>query len=206
MGQDQSPPGQPSPSPRDALAAMEQMLHLPHAHEIMALVQLSGNLNMPFERHQQFNKQSALLNGAMSIGGWAVKSENEPEDFAQRVPFPDMDFSLLTVPQSNVMSKKPSTKTLVRRLLYPTWPRAFRNGVLSINWVISVAGTQHFRFRLEDERWVLTQSSELRHQGREIGLPAAYHEFLCGDNPENSASEEGMILTRDFFEKEIERE
>ncbi|KAF2740304.1 hypothetical protein EJ04DRAFT_424969 [Polyplosphaeria fusca] len=178
----------------------------PHPYKPLALGLDFEHLAISVERPQKFNKQSAAINGCLSFGGGGTESEDEPASFAQCVPFPEMDFSRLFVPQVGKKSGKVSTKALVRRLLFPPCPRAFRNGVLSINWVISVTGAEHFTFRADDERFVLTEASELRHQGREMGLPAVLYEFLCGDIPESSAAEDGMMLTPGFFESETERE
>ncbi|KAF2652527.1 hypothetical protein K491DRAFT_718826 [Lophiostoma macrostomum CBS 122681] len=43
----------------------------------------------------------------------------------------------------------------------------------------------------------------LRIRGRELGLPAAYYGWLCGDDANVSAAEEGLLLTAEFFYKEI---
>jgi hypothetical protein len=58
-------------------------------------------------------------------------------------------------------------------------------------------------YRDSDARYVLKANSELRLRGRELGLPAAYLEWLCGDDPEHSATEQGIMFTREFFEKEV---
>jgi hypothetical protein len=95
-----------------------------------------------------------------------------------------------------------TTEGIVARLLTPP-PHAFVHGVLNLNWTISVAGIKHFTYRDDTERYVLKPDSELRLHGKELGLPAVYYEWLCGDNPERSASEDGVMLTPRFFEKEV---
>ena len=94
---------------------------------------------------------------------------------------------------------EPTTDQLVRRLLSPP-PHAFLHGVLSIQWVIGAVGMPEFRFRDSDERYVLAEGSKLRIHGKALGLPAAYLEWLCGDDEEVMSSEQGLCLTPEFFQ------
>ncbi|KAF2749345.1 hypothetical protein M011DRAFT_465781 [Sporormia fimetaria CBS 119925] len=60
-----------------------------------------------------------------------------------------------------------------------------------------------FAYRSIDGRWVLKSDSTLRMEGRKYGLPVSLWEWLCGDDIEHSASEVGILFTKDFFQKEV---
>lgn len=109
----------------------------------------------------------------------------------------DIDFSSLFIP---IMAPeaKPSTETLVCRLLHPP-PHAFVYRTLSIQWVIGAVGQTHMDFRERDERYALAKDSELRSRGTALGMPALYMEWLCGDDEATSATEQGVHLTPEFF-------
>jgi hypothetical protein len=110
----------------------------------------------------------------------------------------DIDFSQLVVPIV-APEAKPTSETLANRLLHPP-SHAFVHGVLSMQWVIGVVGQEHIEFRANDERYVLARASYLRDKGTSLGLPALYMEWLCGDDDEVSAAEQGVNLTPDFFD------
>ena len=74
-----------------------------------------------------------------------------------------------------------------------------------MQWVFSVVGIRAFEFRTSDERYVLRLDSELRMQGKELGVPGLLMEWLCGDEEGVGAGEQGVFLTRGFFE-DLERE
>ncbi|KAL5122028.1 hypothetical protein ACEQ8H_000244 [Pleosporales sp. CAS-2024a] len=96
--------------------------------------------------------------------------------------------------------REPCVQVLVGRLLDPP-VHAFLYGVLSMQWVIGAVGPQHIQFRESDERYVLAQDSELRIKGRALGLPVLYMEWLCGDYQGISAAEQGIHLTRKYFDE-----
>ncbi|KAH7401757.1 hypothetical protein DE146DRAFT_631055 [Phaeosphaeria sp. MPI-PUGE-AT-0046c] len=80
-----------------------------------------------------------------------------------------LDFGQLFAPV--VTSEfKPSTGDLVQLLAHPP-AHAFVYGTLSIQWVLGAVGKQHFRFRVSDERYVLTPEADLRKRGAALGLP-----------------------------------
>jgi hypothetical protein len=154
------------------------------------------------ERHELFNKQSGKVNAGLNFGAAQDDGEDIKSPFACSIADLGIDLRSFIIAVPANPKVEPVTKDIVRCLLAPP-PHAFPHGVLSLNWIISVAGARHFKYRKDDGRYVLTATSELRLRGKELGLPAAYYEWLCGDDPERSASEEGMMLTRDFFEKEV---
>jgi hypothetical protein len=153
----------------------------------------------PFHR---FNRLSVRFNGLSQTGATKTGGREVASAFASNEPPTDIDFSALGPPPPFVLRDGRSIEQLVRTLLDPP-PQAFVHGVVSINWVLGVVGCAHFRYRETDGRFVITETSSLRVRGRELGLPAAYYGWLCGDDVNVSAAEEGMLLTAEFFQKEI---
>ncbi|KAF2242645.1 hypothetical protein BU26DRAFT_438139 [Trematosphaeria pertusa] len=156
------------------------------------------------ERNRYWNKETAKVNAGLDFGG----SREDGKEARQTIgawcsnnPVVNIDFSSFHVP-SAAPGTKPSTEELVQRLLNPP-AHAFVHGVLSIQWVITVAGTENFCFRASDERFVLSQTSALRREGHALGMRTAYLEWLCGDDLGSSAAEQGMFLTPAFFTKEM---
>ncbi|KAF2003525.1 hypothetical protein P154DRAFT_486800, partial [Amniculicola lignicola CBS 123094] len=149
-------------------------------------------------------------NGGISFGSAAVESQELAEPWTDNQPIPGIDY-VLVIPHVispatlfRLRTQRPvPIQDVVRRLLSPP-PHAFVNGTLSIRWVIGAAGYHNFEFRKEDERWVLKKNSELRARGELYGLPRAFSAWLSGDDPDYTAAEEGMILTPEFFEKEVD--
>lgn len=141
------------------------------------------------ERNQYSNRQSSKVNSGLNYNG-------AMGIFDIGVPSVDVDFSKLVVPIA-APEPKPTTEQLVKKLLDPP-PHAFLYGILSIQWVIGVLGGEHFQFRACDERHVLADSSEIRTKGSELGMPAMYMEWLCGDNMAITAAESNF-LTPEFF-------
>ena len=159
-------------------------------------------------RNQYCNKESAKVNAGIEIIG-ASDGQNMFEDgkisspWATNAPAVDMDFSQIVVPAAPP-KRMPAVEKVVRRLLNPP-PYAFIHGVLSMQWVVGTLGMKSFDFRASDERCVLSAASEVRIRGAKLGMPALYLEWICGDDPEVTVTEQGMFLTRKFFE-ELERE
>lgn len=164
-------------------------------------VQSTPTFGMPLpDRNQYSNKESAKINAGLEFGGGAVEGgtlEEPASLLATNMPAVNIDFSQLIVPIA-APEPKPSPEELVRRLLDPP-PHAFVHGVLSMQWVRGVVGGAHFDFRESDERYVLAKKSELRRRAGELGLPAVYLEWLCGDDEEVSSNEQSMYLTPEFF-------
>ncbi|KAA8623180.1 hypothetical protein PtrSN002B_007094 [Pyrenophora tritici-repentis] len=148
------------------------------------------------ERNMYSNKESFKVNAGLYFD--QNTSADPPSVFQIGAPVIDMDFSLLVPPVGTV--EKPTSEELVHRLLSPP-PHAFLHGLLSIQWVIGSVGAENFDFRDSDERYVLAQGSELRIHGKELGLPAAYLEWLCGgeEDMEVMSSDQGVCLTSQFF-------
>lgn len=61
------------------------------------------------------------------------------------------------------------------------------------------ADWSHFEPRDPDGRPVLKSDSILRSQGVALGLPKAYHSWLCGDDVQYTETEDGFMLTPEFF-------
>lgn len=118
----------------------------------------------------------------------------------EQTPVVDIDFSILGLPNTMALPTVPTMGELFRILLRPP-AHAFLHGVLSIQWVIGAIGQSHFDFRESDERYVLRPGSEIRLQGRSLGLPEVYLEWLCGDEEESSPTEQSMLLTENFFDE-----
>jgi hypothetical protein len=216
-----SPPSRPASSQSTNQAEADTMLQtlsntssarssrdpLPDIEEDTDLYSMS----MP-DRTQHFNKQSCKVNAGLTFGGATYDGEEtvSPAAFLNALPeaVANFDFSVFVVPRSTPKPRisaqlaQAQAADIVKRLLNPP-AHAFVHGVLSLNWVISVAGSENFECRPRDGRFVLKRTSVLRSRGRELGLPAAYAEWLCGDEEGGSASEQGLLLTREFFEKEV---
>lgn len=154
------------------------------------------------ERYQHFNKQSVKVNNGLTFRSTDFDRQVVTSAFASDVPPTDIDFSVFIVPASTSLTVTKVSADTVHRLLNPP-KHAFTHGVLSINWVIGLVGAAQFRCRERDERFLLKKESILRIKGRKLGLPAAYHEWLCGDDPGGSSTEEGTLLTKEFFEKDV---
>jgi hypothetical protein len=140
------------------------------------------------DRNQYSNKESTKVNAGLAYGNW--HEDDEEEDCAAVYlcigkPAVDIDFSQLDVPIV-APEVKPTSEALASRLLHPP--------------VIGVVGQEHIEFRANNERYVLAQASHLREKGMSLGLPALYMEWLCGDDDEVSAAEQGVNLTPDFFD------
>lgn len=171
------------------------------------ILRSASSIGMPSpERNRYSNKESAKVNAGLEFCRNATEEdilEEATDVLATKAPAVDIDFSQLIAPIV-APEPKPDIAQVVRRLLQPP-PHAFVYGVLSIQWVRGEVGVQHFDFHESDERYVLSQDSELRMHGGELGVPAVYMEWLCGDSEEVSSTEQSMYLTREFFE-EIKRE
>ncbi|KAH7077401.1 hypothetical protein FB567DRAFT_451800 [Paraphoma chrysanthemicola] len=158
------------------------------------------------ERNLYSNKESAKVNSGLPFDASKVNHEEQEDSsskaFNTNTSAVDMDFSEFLVPIV-APEPAPSVKTLVHRLLQPP-EYAFVHGILSIQWVRGVIGHKHIAFREKDERYVLAGESELRLSGRECGLPALYLEWLCGDDEDLSAAEQGVCLTPEYFEEVAE--
>jgi hypothetical protein len=154
-------------------------------------------LGMPGpERIRYSNKESAKVNAGLGYGGWHSHDQEVGLLYANKLVV-DIDFSQLIAPVIRPEAKT-TTETLACRLLHPP-PHAFVHGILSMQWVIGAVGQKHIEFHDSDERYVLAKSSNLRKKGTVLGLPALYMEWLCGDNPELSANDQGVHLTPSFF-------
>lgn len=159
------------------------------------------------ERNQYSNKQSARVNGGLRYG--VTHSETEAGvkatatagqcTLSGNTSTVDMDFSQLNVVSQLPLPTSPTVENLVHTLLHPQ-PHAFPHGVPSMQWVIGALGQAHFRFRESDERYILAPDSIVRTEGIQLGLPPAYLEWLCGNDEGSSPTEQGMLLTPDFFE------
>ncbi|KAF2280787.1 uncharacterized protein EI97DRAFT_8466 [Westerdykella ornata] len=154
------------------------------------------------ERFQHFNTESAKINAGLHMPAGRHVAHDLLPVFSRNWTPVDIDFSTFRVSQHSPSPQKPTAKDIVRSLLCPP-PHAFVHGVLSINWVIAVAGATHFECRRSDGRYILKKDSPLRKWGKQLGLPAVYREWLCGDDEERGAAEDGMWLTEEFFEKEL---
>lgn len=148
------------------------------------------------ERNMYSNKESAKVNSGLYFGQSTFA--DPPSIFQVSAPATELEISPL---MSSPLAPKlePTNDQLVRRLLSPP-PHAFLHGMLSIQWVIGAVGMHEFKFRDSDERYVLTEGSKLRIYGKAFGLPAAYLEWLCGDDEEVMASDQGLCLIPGFFE------
>ncbi|KAF1836785.1 hypothetical protein BDW02DRAFT_492836 [Decorospora gaudefroyi] len=142
------------------------------------------------ERNQYSNKESSKVNAGLAFG--LANSSNAPQAI---INFGTLPFSCV------VPEPKPSLRSLVNTLCHPP-AHAFVHGTLSIQWVLGAVGMRQFVFREADERYVLKPDSRLRLSGLRLGLPGVYIEWLCGDEEGVTATEQGMVLTREFFEGE----
>lgn len=168
------------------------MMDLPHY-----LISSDTAQGMPLpERNRYSNKESWKVNAGLNYG--STHGHGVERAFKSNGPVVDIDFKKLTVPKVQV-ERAPTVDQLVARLLQPP-QHAFVYGVLSIQWVIGALGAQHFDFRSSDERHVLAVHSALRIIGALTGLPAIYLEWLCGDDENMTAAEQGVCLTPEFFE------
>ncbi|KAF2463515.1 uncharacterized protein BDR25DRAFT_319893 [Lindgomyces ingoldianus] len=158
----------------------------------MEVLMLENQADSPRQSSNSFNKQSALVNSGLTFRSSDAFNFN-------------FNISSFVIPRRNQTLEKRSTRDVVRQLLTPP-SHAFVHGVLSINWVVGTVGKEQFRPRESDERLVLKRSSELRLQGASLGLPGAYHGWLCGDDPDYTSTEESMILTPEFFKTEFARD
>ncbi|KAF2266262.1 hypothetical protein CC78DRAFT_578287 [Lojkania enalia] len=175
---------------RQALQGFEKAWGPEHT----STLDIVNNLGLLYANLGRLNKVEKMYQRALQGYEKAITPEN------LSTYSPALCFATPRIP-----AKNPETpvKQIVMLLLSPPH-RAFRNGAISINWVIGVTGPAHFLFRKEDERFVLVKDSELRLRGVQLGLPRAYYGWLCGDDHEYSAAEEGAILTPEFFEKEVD--
>ncbi|KAH7073107.1 hypothetical protein BKA63DRAFT_416739 [Paraphoma chrysanthemicola] len=158
------------------------------------------------ERNLYSNKESVKVNAGLPVDASKVDQEkngySSSEAFKTDISAISMDFSKLLVPIV-APEPAPSVETLVHRLLQPP-KNAFLHGILSIQWVRGVLGHKDVVFREQDERYVLAAESELRLSGSALGLPALYLEWLCGDDDDFSAAEQGVYLTPEYFEEVAE--
>lgn len=161
---------------------------------------------MPCPEHNCYsNKQSAKVNAGLEFGGSNKETKDEGETtliapaLNSNTPAVDVDFTQFSIPTPTSLARISTVGQHIRTLLSPP-PYAFLHGVLSIQWAIGALGQSHFHFRTSDERYILTPHSEVRTQGTRLGLPGVLMDWLCGDVEEASPTEEGMLLTREFFE------
>ncbi|KAF2804144.1 uncharacterized protein BDZ99DRAFT_371346, partial [Mytilinidion resinicola] len=89
-------------------------------------------------------------------------------------------------------------EVVVYWLLHPS-SSAFRGGILSLNWAVMVVGWSHFEPRDPDGRPALKADSVFRKRGIELGVPEAYFNWLCGDDVRYTETEDGFMLTPEFF-------
>jgi hypothetical protein len=156
-----------------------------------------SSFSMPSqERIQYSNKESVKVNAGINTDAWTTHVQSA---FSTNMPVVHNDFSQLIIPVVHAESK-PSTEALVRRLLNPP-PHAFVHGTISIHWVIGAVDRGYITFRNSDERYVLAQNLALRKHGIALGMPALYMEWLCGDDENTSATELGIHLTPEYFNK-----
>lgn len=160
-------------------------------------------LTMAEDRNHNFNRQSHKVNQGLDFGGANSSGEGEDAESISDNSKPplDIEFSKFVVPPV-APEPRMTIKQIVAKLMKPS-DHAFVYDVLSISWVVSVAGYKHFEGKGDDARFVLKQDSPLRKYGRKLGIPAAYHEWLCGSDDETSANESGMMLTPKFFMNEV---
>ena len=160
-------------------------------------------VGMPLiERNQYSNKESGKVNAGLEFGGSAIKGgarEESASTLVTNTSAVNIDFSQLNVPVV-LPEQRLSIEELVQRLLHPP-PHAFIYGILSIQWVRGAVDGDQFDFRESDERYVLSQDSELRKHGGELGMPAVYIEWLCGDSEEVSSTEQSVYLTPELFDE-----
>ncbi|KAF1914871.1 hypothetical protein BDU57DRAFT_454841 [Ampelomyces quisqualis] len=154
-----------------------------------------------FERLQYSNKESVKVNMGLTYGTRHDSNRISTASVGTHTnnPAVDVDFARLTAPMV-ASARQLGTAALIHKLLHPP-PHAFVYGVLSMQWVIGVIGPQHIKFRNNDERYVLAFNSQLRTQGAAYGIPVLYREWLCGDDEEMSATEQGLHLTPGYFEE-----
>ncbi|KAH7131881.1 hypothetical protein B0J11DRAFT_428979 [Dendryphion nanum] len=156
---------------------------------------------MAEDRHHNFNRQSGKVNHGLDFGGAPSSDEDMQSSFDTPNPPLGIEFSTLIVPPV-APEPKITIKQLVAKLMNPS-AHAFVYGVLSIGWVVGVAGYEHFEGKGADVQFSLRPESPLRKYGRKLGIPAGYHEWLCGDEDGTSATECGMMLTPEFFINEV---
>ncbi|KAF2854479.1 hypothetical protein T440DRAFT_387951 [Plenodomus tracheiphilus IPT5] len=156
------------------------------------------------ERNQYSNKESAKVNAGFDMGAREQDAQeqydpwNVASAFASGGPAVDIDFSQFVIP-TVAPEAPPTAEQLVRRLLNPP-PHAFLHGALSMQCAIGTGGRlRHFIFRNIDERYILKEDSEVRIRGAQLGLPALYLEWLCGNDESVTAAEHGIYLTPEFF-------
>ncbi|KAL6709640.1 hypothetical protein ACN47E_001068 [Coniothyrium glycines] len=140
------------------------------------------------DRNKYSNKESARVNAGLPAS---------PHPWSSNLPVVDIDFSTFVVPILQPEPPVPIEK-IVDRLLHPP-AHAFVYGLLSVQWVLGVTGMSHFDFRKLHARYVLRRDSMLRIKGAELGIPAVYMEWLCGDDASATAAEQNLVLTRGFF-------
>ncbi|KAF2013617.1 hypothetical protein BU24DRAFT_411340 [Aaosphaeria arxii CBS 175.79] len=169
-------------------------------HELLQTILIDKS--SPMDANSSFNIQSLEVNSGRTVGGIPGREIHSLESaFATNSLPVDFDFASIKVIPT-FRKSEPELRDIVSRLLCPP-PNAFVYSVLSINWVVGVIGYNNFEYRREDARFILKQDSSIRKYGRELGIPASYHEWLCGDSPDQSATEQGMILVAEFFETEL---
>lgn len=166
----------------------------------------SGSQATPCPEHNYYsNKQSAKVNAGLDFGstnnvtGDAVETTTEKAILDSNSSAANVNFPQLYIPTQITTPTSPRVEQHVHTLLHPP-PHAFLHGILSIQWVMGALRMSHFRFRDSDERYVLSPASSVRTEGARLGLPSALMEWLCGDQEEASPTEQGMLLTREFFE------
>lgn len=110
------------------------------------------------------------------------------------------DWSIPSLPHEvcSLLAQEIPIEVTVYTLLHPP-PEAFVGGILSLKWAVLTAGWSHFEPRDPDERPVLTKESRLRTEGMQLGITDAYHNWLCGDDPDYTETEDGFILTPSYF-------
>jgi hypothetical protein len=196
---------QPSPSPRRTSfgAASVPASSRSTASTLQSFADDDLLFSMPDpDRICYSNKESGKVNMGLDCGGWYDQDLEFKEligPFCTNKPAVDIDFSQLVIPIV-APEPKPTSEALMHRLLHPP-PHAFVYRTLSIQWVIGAVGRQHIEFRENDERYVLAQNSELRTRSAALGMPALYMEWLCGDDKEVSATDQGVHLTPEYFDE-----
>ncbi|KAH8731539.1 hypothetical protein GQ44DRAFT_736009 [Phaeosphaeriaceae sp. PMI808] len=152
------------------------------------------------ERNRYSNKESSKVNA-----GLCNRGQEDASEWPADIPFYMNRCSVKrsfgqSITTGLLLKVSPSVEIIAYRLLHPP-SHAFVHNTLSIQWVVGAAGFAHMKFREIDERYVLAQDSDLCRQGRALGIPALYMEWLCGTGDDASAAEQAVSLTPDFFEE-----
>ncbi|KAF2499018.1 hypothetical protein BU16DRAFT_260730 [Lophium mytilinum] len=145
------------------------------------------------------NALSAAANSVFDVSS-AMPGERDPTSplFSGRFGFLDNPLSSASLATLLETVSSPLPEVTVYWLLHPP-SSAFRGGILSLNWAVMVAGWSHFELRNPDERPILKADSVLRIRGKELGMPEAYFNWLCGDDVRYTETEDGFMLTPEFF-------